>query len=243
MTRLTTVADAEAAARCTAEEIARALAEARAQRGAAHLALSGGNTPRRVYELLVELVPDWTGIELWYGDERCVPPDDPESTHRLVREALLDPLTERGAEPPPLEHRVAGELGPERAAADYERLLRERVPAGEDGVPVLDLALQGVGEDGHTASLFPGHPEVEREDALVLPVFGSPKPPPERVTLSMPVLRATRRCLLLAAGASKADAVAAVLAGPDPHVPASLLRSGRLHIITDDAGAPRPSRA
>lgn len=243
MTQVTTVADAEAAAQRTAEEIARAIAAARAARGAAHVALAGGNTPRRAYELLADLVEDWGGVELWYGDERCVPPDDPESNHRLVDESLLAALRARGPVPPPFEHRMAGELGPDEAARLYAEELRTHLPAGADGLPVLDLILLGIGEDGHTASLFPGHPEVEREDELVLPVYGSPKPPPERVTLGLGVLRAARKVILLAAGASKADAIAAALAGPDPHVPASLLASGRLHVITDDAAAPPPVRS
>ena len=100
--------------------------------------------------------------------------------------------------------------------------------------------LLGIGEDGHTASLFPGHPETLDESGAPLPtpVHGAPKPPPDRVTLSLPVLRAARRCLLLATGAAKADALAAVLSGPDPHVPASLLGSSRLHVLADDAAAP-----
>jgi 6-phosphogluconolactonase len=240
MTRLTTVADAETAARRAADEIARAIDGARGQRAAAHVSLAGGGTPRRAYELLADLLEDWQGVELWYGDERCVPPEDPESNHRMVDESLLAPLRARGPAPPPLEHRIEGELGPDEAAQRYAAQLRARVPAGESGLPRLDLAVLGLGEDGHTASLFPGHPEVVREDEPVLPVYGAPKPPPERVTLSLGVLRAARGCLLLAPGASKADAVAAVLAGPDPHVPASLLSSGRLHVITDDAAAPRP---
>jgi 6-phosphogluconolactonase len=243
VTRLTTVADSEAAAGRAAQEIARALQDALERRGAAHLALAGGNTPRRAYELLADLLPDWSAVELWYGDERCVDPDGDESNHKLVTEALLA----RIAGCPPHEHRVLGELGPEAAARAYADELRARVaPAGERehsaGLPALDVALLGLGEDGHTASLFPGHPEAtDASGALCLPVRDSPKPPPERVTLSMPMLRAARRCLLLVTGAGKADALAAVLAGPDPHVPASLLASGRLHVLADDAAAPPAS--
>ncbi|HSZ70064.1 MAG TPA: 6-phosphogluconolactonase [Solirubrobacteraceae bacterium] len=275
MTHLTTLADPEAAAARAAQEIARALSEALERRGAAHFALAGGNTPRRAYELLAELLPDWSAIELWYGDERCVDPEDPESNHRLVVESLLARI--RGA--PPREHRMRGELGAEQAARAYAVELREHVPptdarsspaeqpsalaeqrsvpAGQRSVPAgqrsapaggqpapsalpaLDLALLGLGEDGHTASLFPGHAEVQDDSgALCLAVHDAPKPPPDRGTLSMPVLRAARRSLLLVTGAGKADALAAVLAGPDPRVPASLLASGRLHVIADDAAAP-----
>ncbi len=240
MTRLTTVPDPAAAAERAASEIARFLQDALERRGTAHLALAGGNTPRRAYELLAELLPSWSAVELWYGDERCVDPDDPESNHRLVADSLLAHIPG----PPPREHRMLGELGPEAAALAYAEELRTRVPPAEqpetsDGLPALDVALLGIGEDGHTASLFPGHPEVcDESGALCLPVRDAPKPPPERVTLSLPVLRAARRCLLLVTGAAKADALAAVLAGPDPQVPASLLASERLHVLVDDAAAP-----
>jgi 6-phosphogluconolactonase len=240
MTRVTTVATPEAAAERAAQEIARALTDAIERRGAAHLGLSGGKTPRRVYELLAGLLADWSAVELWYGDERCVGPEDPESTHRLVAETLLAGVD--GAQP--CEHRIRGELGPEAAAQAYAEELRTRVPPAAEldassKLPALDIALLGIGEDGHTASLFPGHPEVlDESGALCLPVHDAPKPPPARVTLSLPVLRAARRCLLLATGAGKADALAAVLAGPDQRVPASLLASKRLHILADDAAAP-----
>jgi len=255
VTRLHTLPTPQAAAEFAAGEIARLLREALESRGVAHFALAGGNTPRQAYELLADLLDDWSAVELWYGDERCVPAEDPESNHRLVADSLLANI--HGSSQP-LEHRIRGELGPEAAARAYAALLRERVPpaqeggAGETGaasetgtaggpagvLPAFDLALLGLGEDGHTASLFPGHPEVEDESgALCLPVRDAPKPPPERVTLSLPVLRAARRCLLLATGAAKAGALAAVLAGPDPRVPASLLASERLWVVADAAAA------
>ncbi len=113
-------------------------------------------------------------------------------------------------------------------------------PAEDGGLPALDIALLGLGEDGHTASLFPGFPEVDDDSgALCLPVRDAPKPPPERVTLSLPVLRAARCCLLLVTGAGKTSALAAVLAGPDPRVPASLLASERLLVVADAAAAGR----
>lgn len=239
MTRLTTLADHESAAERAAQELARALRDALERRGVAHLALAGGSTPRRAYELLAGLLPNWGAVELWYGDERCVAREDPESNHRLVVESLLEQIVG----PAPLEHRILGERGAEAAAQTYAEELRARVaratePGLPDGVPVLDVALLGLGEDGHTASLFPGYPEVLEKRALCLPVHDAPKPPPDRVTLSVPVLRAARGCLMLVTGAAKARAVAAVLAGPDPRVPASLLASGRLHLIADDAATP-----
>jgi 6-phosphogluconolactonase len=237
VTRLTTVADPEAAAARAAQQIAHILQDALARRGVAHLSLAGGNTPRRTYELLAGLVGDWSKIELWYGDERCVEPTDPQSNHQLVASSLLAGI--RG--PHPTEHRIPGELGAVQAARVYAEELSTRLPgdAHDGGVPVLDLALLGLGEDGHTASLFPGHPELRDESgASCLAVHDAPKPPPERVTLSLRVLRAARHCLLLATGAGKADALAAVLRGPNPHVPASLLGSGRLYIVTDDSASP-----
>jgi 6-phosphogluconolactonase len=245
MTHLTTVADAQSAAQRAAQEIARLARDSIERRGRAHIALAGGSTPRRAYELLAVLLADWSAVDLWYGDERCVAPEDPESNHRLVLESLLERIP--GA--PPREHRIRGELGAERAAAAYARELRAELatPDGhapaDAGTPILDVALLGIGEDGHTASLFPGHPEVREESgALCLAVHDAPKPPPDRVTLSVAMLRAARHSLLLATGAGKADALAAALSGPDPSVPASLLASGRLHVIADDAAAPPPPR-
>ncbi len=239
MSRLTTLPDPQAAAEYAAGEIARALREALDRRGVAHFALSGGTTPRAAYRALAGLLEDWSAVELWYGDERCVGPEDPESTHRLVVESLLAHIHGHA----PREHRVRGELGPEAAAREYgEEVGAAVAPAEPGGLPTLDVSLVGIGEDGHTASLFPGHPEVEDSSgALCLPVRNSPKPPPERVTLSLPVLRAARYTLLLVAGAGKADALAAALAGggrgPDPRVPASLLVSERLHVVADAAAA------
>jgi 6-phosphogluconolactonase len=254
VTRVTTVADPEAAAERAARQIALIVKDALARRGVAHISLAGGGTPRRAYELLADLIPDWSQIELWYGDERCVEPSDEQSNHQLVLSSLLSRIEGE----PPLEHRIPGELGPEQAARAYSAELSDRVPSedvpsdnapGEQRertptptlmpVPVLDIALLGLGEDGHTASLFPGQPQLkDTSGALCLPVHDAPKPPPARVTLTLRVLRAARHCLLLATGSSKADAAAAVLAGPDPHVPASLLGSARLYVVLDDAASP-----
>jgi 6-phosphogluconolactonase len=226
MTRVLTFADPEAAAAHAATELARALQEAVERRGVAHLSLAGGSTPRPAYVRLAGLLEDWSAVELWYGDERCVAPEDPESNHKLVADSLLAHIP---AASRPLEHRIPGELGPEAAARAYEAQLRARVPPAEEdgagGLPSFDLALLGLGEDGHDTG------------ALCLPVRDAPKPPPARVTLSLPVLRAARCCLLLVTGAGKAAALASVLAGPDPRVPASLLASERLLVVADAAAA------
>jgi 6-phosphogluconolactonase len=257
VTGLTTLADAEAVAERAALQIARELNSARRTRGVAHLALSGGTTPARTYELLASGrssgigQPDWEGIEVWFADERCVGPEDSESNYRLARETLLDAAgiaQER-------VHRMQGELGSEQGAERYARELRGRVPpepagpagalalADADPVPALDVIVLGIGPDGHIASLFPGAPTLDADpQAVCLAVHDSPKPPPERITLSLPVLRAARACVLLATSASKSDAVAAMLGEPSHHVPASLLRRGRLSVIVDDAAAPPPPK-
>jgi 6-phosphogluconolactonase len=248
MTRITTFADPEATAERASVEIARALEQAREQRGVAHLALSGGETPERTYELLVTALDSWEGIEIWFADERCVPPDDAESNYRMAAEKLLLPA----AIDPARIHRMEGELGPDEGARRYAEALRTSFPSDPSSLsqgalsdpptlPVLDLVALGIGPDGHMASLFPGAPTLDAgAEALCLGVHESPKPPPERITLSLAVLRAARRCLLLASGASKADAIAAALGEPTHHVPASLLVRERLTVIVDDAASPPP---
>ncbi|HKG38551.1 MAG TPA: 6-phosphogluconolactonase [Conexibacter sp.] len=238
MIELTVVEDAEAAARACAEVISAAIEAARATRGVAHVALAGGRTPARTYELLAEIVTDWRDVHLWFGDERCVPLDDPDSNDTLVRRALLERLPDDPDSPQPIVHAVAraGDGDPAGAAADYERELRAVVPG--DPLPVLDLALLGLGEDGHTASLFPDDPVLAEHERLVVAVRGR-KPPPDRVTFTLPVLHAARTTVVLTAGAGKAEAVRATLAGPSPHTPASLLaEGGTVELIADRAAAP-----
>ncbi len=238
MTSLTTCADADAAAKRAATEIARRLQSARRERGAAHLALSGGTTPARAYELLAEELEDWHDIAVWFADERCVGPQDDESNYKLARETLLGGA--RGLAEG-LVHRMEGELGPDQGAERYADALREHAPL--QGVAVLDVIVLGIGPDGHVASLFPGAPTLDvQAPELCLGVHDSPKPPPERITLTLPVLRAAQRCVLLATGTGKADAIDAMLAEPSRHVPASLLRRGRLSVIVDDAASPEPPK-
>jgi 6-phosphogluconolactonase len=240
LTRLTTCADAESVAARAAADIARALEQVCAERGAAHLALSGGTTPKRTYELLAEEPVDWAGVHLWFADERCVGPDDEESNYRLATETLLA----KAEIAPERIHRMQGELGPEEGAHQYALELSKDAPASAEKMAVLDLVVLGIGPDGHVASLFPGAATLDAgEDALCLGVHDSPKPPPERITLSLAVLRAAAHCLLLATGAGKSDAVHAMLAEPSRHVPASLLRRERLSVMVDDAASPNSNRA
>jgi 6-phosphogluconolactonase len=237
---LTTCVDAEAVAERAAADVVRYLGGTLGERGVAHLALSGGTTPRQTYELLAGRSAELAGVEIWFADERCVPPEDEQGNYRLVAESLLVPAgiaSER-------VHRMEGELGPDEGARRYGQALCDGVQRRDGQVPVLDLIVLGVGPDGHVASLFPGSPALDAgEDAVCLGVHDSPKPPPERITLSLAVLRAAQRCLLLATGAGKADAIDAMLGEPSRHVPASLLRRERLTVIVDDAAAPRGPRA
>jgi 6-phosphogluconolactonase len=240
MTDLRVLADPEATARAAADLVTEEIAEARAARGSVHVALAGGSTPGRTYELLAaDAGLDWTGVELWMGDERVVPDDDPDSNLRMCREALSGaPLSERQW------HRVATELGGQRAAEAYGAELEARATPPEGGAPVLDLALQGVGPDGHTASLFPQHPLLEVDDVFCAWIADSPKPPPERVTFTLPVLRAARRIVILATGTEKAGPVAQIAAGPDRGTPASLLGGDRAVLLCDEAAAAQvPGRA
>jgi 6-phosphogluconolactonase len=207
----------EEAAERTAEVMATAIDAARTVHGRAHVALCGGSAVGQVYRRLGPKLPDWRDVHLWYGDERVVPLDDPESTHRLATGTLDAPNA--------TWHPLAVDLGCEGAAAAYAEEL--------DGT-VLDLALNGMGPDGHTASLFPGHPMLHAEGVAVC-VRDSPKPPPERMTLTLGKLNETRRIVLLVTGAEKAPILARVLAGPDPEVPASLLARDRLEVIADAA--------
>jgi 6-phosphogluconolactonase len=239
LTRLTTCADAEAVAIRAAAEIARHLHRAQRERGVAHLALSGGTSPTRTYELLATAPIDWAAVATWFADERCVAPEDEQSNYRLAAELLLNPT---GIAPERV-HRMLGELGPQAGARRYAEELRAHIGPDEHGLPVLDLVILGIGGDGHVASLFPCATTLEgNERALCLGVSDSPKPPPERITLSLAVLRAARRCVLLATGAGKSDALSAMLAEPSRRIPASLLRRERLTVIADDAASPRRRR-
>lgn len=237
MTQLTTLLDAEAVAVRAARDIAHRLDGARRERGVAHVALSGGTTPGRTYELLARDLDGWSDVEVWFADERCVGPEDEESNYGLARRTLL-----AGTDVPAERvHRMEGELGPGAGAVRYARTLRERIAPEQEtsGLPAFDVIVLGIGPDGHVASLFPGSSTLDVDEGeLCLGVHDSPKPPPERITLSLAVLRAARSCVLLATSAGKADAVSAMLGEPTRHVPASLLRRGRLSVIVDDAAAP-----
>jgi 6-phosphogluconolactonase len=209
-------ADADEAAQRAAEVLAAAIAGARTVHGVAHVALSGGSAVR-AYDRLGPLLPDWRDVHLWYGDERVVALDDEESNHFQATTHLDAPDA--------IWHPIRPELGAEGAAEAY---------AQELGDTILDVSLHGMGPDGHTASLFPGFPQLDA-DGICVAVHDSPKPPSDRITLTLPKLNEARRIVLLATGSSKAPMLARVLAGPDRAIPASLLDRERLEIIADAA--------
>jgi 6-phosphogluconolactonase len=211
-----------------ANEVAAAVAErlARAAREGGHIALTGGKTPELAYEEAAKREPDWSRSEIWWSDERCVPPDDDLSNFALAKCTLLDRL-ERG---PRAVHRIKGELGKEKAAADYERELDDTV---------FDLELLGIGKDGHVASLFPNAPTL-RQRRRVLPAEPGLEPFVDRVTLSIPALNSARAIVFAVSGAEKAEAARRAFASePGPETPASLVRasSGRTTAILDRAAA------
>jgi 6-phosphogluconolactonase len=181
-------------------------AEALAARGVFHIAVSGGGTPRPVYEQLARA--DLSRWQVWFADERCVPPDHQDSNYKLAHDTLGDAVA---------IHRMEGELDPDEAARRYAAQLP----------PALDVIFLGMGPDGHTCSLFPGHPALATKHTVVA-IHDSPKPPPQRITLTPPTLNTARELLMLVTGDGKADAVNRALTGPldVTQCPAQLARRG-----------------
>jgi 6-phosphogluconolactonase len=218
---------AELAARAAAlveDSVERALSE----RDRARLALSGGSTPRAAYEIIGRngTLRD-PRVELYFADERCVPPDDRASNYKLVAESIGDAGNIR---------RIRGEADPDEAAREYEGVLRS---AFADGPPAFDLILLGIGADGHTASLFPGEPELDERERWVV-ATKRPHQWVRRVTLTLPVLNAARAAMILATGRDKAKAVAALLAGGTG--PAARVLGAAL-LLDEAAADPGPRRA
>ena len=217
---LVVVEDTKEVAAVVAERLASAAHEG------GNVVLTGGTTPEQAYQEAARRAPNWGAVEVWWGDERCVPPDDERSNYGMAKRALLDRL-ERA---PHAVHRIRGELGAEEAAADYEREL---------GDTELDLLLLGVGPDGHVASLFPDAPTL-RQRRRVLPAEAGLEPFVDRVTLSLPTLKSAREILFMLTGEGKADAARRAFASkPSPETPASLVRAtnGRTIAILDRAAA------
>lgn len=227
MTDVLVVEDPTAA---TAERLAAAANAGR------QIVLTGGATARVAYERLAAMEVDWSGCTLWFGDERCVPADDPRSNFGLARTALLDRLPGTA----PDVRRIAGELGPSAGADDYERELRT---AFGDGLPRFDLVLLGLGPDAHCASLFPSQPSLDERERLAVGVARPGLAPwVSRVTLTLPAINAAREIVFLATGAEKAAAVERAFAGkPDRGAPASLVApvAGTLTVLIDPSAAAR----
>jgi 6-phosphogluconolactonase len=193
-----------------------------------HVVLTGGSTPRAAYERAAELRPDWSGVHVWFTDERCVPPEHEHSNFRMVSEALLERV--EGA----AVHRMRGELGPDDGASEYEREL------DESGPETFDLMLLGLGPDAHICSLFPGDDALaERERRVVGVPMAGMAPLVPRITLTLPVVNGSGLIVFLITGEGKAEAVARTFSGrPDPRVPASLV-DGTVRVLMDAAAAAR----
>jgi len=224
--------DADEVAHGAADAFVEIVSGVLADRDVARVALAGGSTPKAMYKLLASPAyrerVEWRRVEIFFGDERCVPPDHPDSNYRMARQALLDhvPL---GAD---RVHRIAGERPPPEAAAAYQHALMRA--GGEK--PRLDLVLLGMGPDGHTASLFPGMPVLDERNLLVAPVWVD-KLESWRVTLTVPVLSAAAHVVIVTAGEEKADALAKALDGPRGAVPITLVRAAEERWIVDEAAA------
>jgi 6-phosphogluconolactonase len=208
------------------------------------IALAGGSTPRRAYELLAAMDLDWSETELWLGDDRCVASDHQQSNFRMVAEELLAGLSEKRR--PRLVHRVRGELRVHEAADAYEIELRQ-VFGPDVELPRFDLILLGIGPDAHTASLFPDDDALAEQERWAVGVETPGMAPfVPRVTLTLPVLNAAREVVFLISGADKADAVARAFGdAPGPDAPASLVRPepGALTVLLDPPAATRLGEA
>ena len=236
--RIKVYADRASLDSAAARLVERSARKAIAHRGVFRLGLAGGSTPRGLYAKLASEPCrsriDWTRVEIFWGDERCVPPDHADSNFRMANELLISRLDI----PKESVHRIRGELGPERAAKRYAE---ELIAATGEDVPRFDLVLLGMGDDGHMASLFPDTPDLTAERRMVIPTV-SPKSPNERVSLSLRTINAARAVVFLVAGESKAEKLAEVWKAPEPRsdLPASLVapERGRLLWLVESEAAP-----
>jgi 6-phosphogluconolactonase len=216
--------DAAGAAAIVAERLAEGA------RDGEQIVLTGGSTPERAYGLAAELEPDWSNAELWWGDERCVPPEHEWSNYGMAKRALLDRV-ERAPLPAKV-HRMRGELGPDDGSTLYEQEL--------GSLERFDLVLLGMGPDGHVASLYPNQPTLDETERRVVGAEAHLEPSVDRITLTLPPLRSAREVMFLVAGADKADAVKrAFTSGPSRDTPASLVRAarGKTTAVLDAAAA------
>jgi 6-phosphogluconolactonase len=240
-----------AVARAAAQFFTTAAVNAALARGIARIAISGGTTPKAMFALLadpaepfVKQVP-WDKLDLYWVDERCVPPDHPDSNYRMTKEALLSkvPLS------PDCVHRMEGELDPEVAAARYESMVRNNFRLEGAQTPTFDLVLLGMGDDGHTASLFP-HTEALNDITHIAIANHVPQKDTWRITLTSPVINQGREVAFLIEGAGKTQVLHDVMLGPyNPETfPSQLIRpaSGHLTLLLDSAAAsklPAPEKS
>ncbi len=225
-----------------AEHVIEIISQGIIDNGRISIGLSGGSTPRPLYSLLASETYseriDWLKVHIFWGDERCVPPKSPESNYRLARETLLDAVPV----PPGNVHRIRGEEDPEKAAVEYEKEMRAffGVDTGEPSRWGFDLILLGMGENGHTASLFPWAPALREKQRWVMAQYVE-EVTMWRITLTPVVINAAKNILFIVSGADKAERVQTVLEGPfQPEVlPAQIIRPlhGRLIWLLDKAAA------
>lgn len=221
-------ADAGALAIAAAHGVAQMLTTAVRERGSASIALAGGRTPHHLYRVLAldhRHDTPWDRVHVYWGDEREVPHDDDRSNFRIARESLLDHVPVR----PECVHPMPTRLGePSQAAAEYERTLRSRF---DSEWPRFDIVLLGMGDDGHTASLFPGSSALEEAGRWVVATT-APVDPHGRLTLTLPALTHATAIFVVVTGSSKADALRCALGDrPDPRCPASLIRTARAPVV------------
>jgi 6-phosphogluconolactonase len=193
-----------------AQDVAERLAAAARKGG--HIVLTGGSSPRIAYGLAAGLETDWTAVELWWGDERCVPPDDERSNYGMAKQALLDHVSTGSV------HRMRGELGRDGGADSYEQELGE--------LEHFDLVLLGLGPDGHVASLYPEQPTLDETERRAIGAEAKLDPYVDRITLTLPTLRRAHEVLFLVTGKDKAEAAKRAFSGePSRSTPGSLVRA------------------
>jgi 6-phosphogluconolactonase len=235
MSLLVTFDDLAALAQGAADDFIEVGRDAIAQRGVFTIALSGGSTPKYLFDALVargRSALDWDAVDIWWGDERTVPPDHPDSNFGMAARHLLVPLVLLE----PRIHRMEGERDPEAAARDYETQLC----ASLGMPPVFDYNLLGMGKDGHTASLFPGSAGLTERDRFVIAnAVDSPLThgPTTRLTITFPTIAAARHTRVLVAGTDKADTLAGVLDGPPGHYPSQQITGADVRWLVDAAAA------
>ncbi|MDA8423435.1 MAG: 6-phosphogluconolactonase [Nitrospiraceae bacterium] len=235
--RVSVFDDLDSLSRAAADIFLSVASDAIALRGRFSVALSGGSTPRRLYTLLASSAyqnrVDWSHVHLFWADERCVPPDHRASNFKLLSDTLLG----RVFVPEKNIHRMHGEADAEEAAREYENQLSHFF--GSSSLPAFDLIMLGMGEDGHTASLFPGSPAVREKKRMVVPVYLD-KPNIDRITLTLPVINHAARVLFLAAGKTKAGVIHHILGeGNSREYPAGLVcpESGTITWFLDQEAA------